>query len=225
MLLVKHKDGSVLHEEIWFDGGQFVGLCDVIERTRLMPGDLGPDVDGGIFLRRPKRKPLVRWDKLRAGLVSAKYMGPVRATLLVSGSGCLFLSWKLSMDAKCGLFSLLNTGPSAWLGNGFDSVIEESFAVGAQISIAPFMSNGAPIIHAGEGVYLRDVKQGIRSIECAGTSGVIGTAVGVDNTGPSAKVKLDLAIGSLSVAAESYYRNDIGDLISLHTDIARRFVR
>jgi len=224
--------GAMIREEAWFDGAQFRALTGVMEKTRLMPGGLGPEVGVSMSLRWAKRSPLFKWDRLREVLQQKNYVGPASATFRIAGHGALLTEWTIGLCGQPSIFSMIRGGISSWFDRGFSAAIDEDVtALGVLVSIPPFPTSNAGTagvelnVRPSSGVYLIDARQGVKNLECAGTSGAVAHIIGRDSDPVGTVNALDAQIRGFSASSDLQYRTDYSDLMKEFRQLNPRFRR
>lgn len=229
-LISPRVDGTPYREEAWWDGSTFRHHSCSLELGHLWPGNRGPVVESAATLTWMLRRPLVPWQRL-AEIVRGwgAYRGPVSVRFIAFEDALrerkavvVRVMARPVYDAVYGLLSLLWCPLSSFftqnLVGGFQT---EDFAATLRVSVPPYPSAaprgtprpfeaGAPVVDLPRDFWAVDVRQDLSGVQLAGTSGLVGAAVGVDSDARSALRRAARAIERTHVAAGMVWRDDLG---------------
>lgn len=228
-LLSPRLAGTPYREEAWWDGATFRHHNCSFELGGLWPGDRGPVVESAATLTWFLRSPLVPWDRL-ATIVAGwdGYRGPVSVRFVVPEQGppvAVRVVARPVFDALYGFVSLLWAPLSRFfaedLAGGFQ-VSELAATIRVSVPPYPFASprgtarpfeagafaGASSVSDLPRDLWAVDLAQDLRGVQLAGTSGLVGAAVGVDSDARSALRRAVQTADRLLIAAHTVYRTD-----------------
>jgi len=232
-LLSPRLEGTPYREEAWWNGSAFRHHCCSLELGGLWPGDRGPIVESAATLTGFVRSPLVPWDRL-AAVVSGwdGYRGPVSVRFVIPEQGppvVLRVIARPVFDALYGLLSLLWAPLSRLFADDLAGGFQVSeLAATIRVSVPPYpfaaprgsarpfeagaFAGALSVSDLPRDLWGVDLLQDLRGVQLAGTSGLVGAAVGVDSDVRSALGRALRTAAALPIAARTVYRTDTQSL-------------